>query len=558
MRTVASVSRLAPVLAVTALSVLLPARAPAQQLIVLPTVTGETPLQQAIGNAVATMCVQALDGRGQTLQGLQFDLHDQCHAIAGADIGAATGKGPAANAGAVALAALQQVSGNEIAAQGALATRVSAGQFANIAGRLNVLRFGAYSVVSPGRVADGAADAGSTLLASAGPRSFYVDRASFDPVSRGDGFAPTLAPPMGARSVGTLSNTAFLSDTTAVRVAQASTGAASTSSTAAAPISGPANPWGAFLQGSYNSGHHDQTINEDQFDFHATSITGGIDYNFGQAVVGAAVGYDDYNAGFGNVGLLVNGGSARVQGTSGSVYGAWYGQHWSFSGIATYGHLSTTLSRNVVYTVTYQNGFDTQADIKDNCSGTTCTASVDTNLRGDPSGHTVAVGATAGYQLNQAGWDLLPSLSINYRRASFGAFNEFDPNPNDKGAGLALAFNDQSIESLRSILGLDISRPVSTTFGVVTPMIRGEWNHEFKTGLHTIGSHYVYDPTAGTTCLSCFQLPTDATPGNYGIAGAGVSVTLPHRIQAFVYDEVLFGFANYRSNSVAFGARIQL
>lgn len=532
----------------------------------LPGLSGESPLQQSIGNAVAKMCLNALDGNAgndntAALTPAQHDLHDQCHAIAVTDIIASGGGGGAASA----LAALQQVSGNEVAAQGALATRVAAGQFANIAGRLNALRFGANSVISQGRVADnGGNGPGESTLASAGPQTFYFDRSMIDAGPRGDDFAPSLAPSLNMQT-GTLSNTAFVNDNGAVRMAQAGdTG--SGSATYAPAAAAPPNPWGLFVQGSYNSGHHDQTSNEDQFDFHAASVTGGVDYNFGSAVVGASVGYDDYNAGFGTIGALVSGGAARVQGTSGSLYSAYFGQNWTFSGIATYGHLSTDLTRIVNYTVTFPTGVDPQPDLtaqRDHCSATACTVTVNNTLRGDPDGHTVAVGATAGYQYSAAGWDLMPSLSVNYRRASFSSFSESAEDPNSPGGGLALAFNDQSVDSLRSILGLDVSRPISTVFGVLTPVIRAEWDHEFKTGARSVFAHYANDPSVGNTtyganCLSCFSLPTDASPANYGIAGGGVSVTLSHRVQAFVYDEVLFGFANYRSNSIAFGVRAQL
>jgi len=45
---------------------------------------------------------------------------------------------------------------------------------------------------------------------------------------------------------------------------------------------------------------------------------------------------------------------------------------------------------------------------------------------------------------------------------------------------------------------------------------------------------------------------------NYGVAGAGVIVTLARRVQAFVFDEAQFGYSNYHSNSVTLGVRGQL
>ncbi len=552
---------LAPAAALTACFAWLPAPATAQESAnALAPLPGETAIQQAVGNAVAIMCINALDSGGaqtpKRLTNLQVDLHDQCHAIAVADLSAA---GVAPPGGSGALGALQQVSGNQISAQGALATRVVAGQFANISGRLTALRFGSNAALSQGRVAATGSDTpGSAALASAGPGSFYLDRSMLDSGSQGDGFAPNFALPTQSSQTGSLTNTAFVNGGP-VRFVQADgAGGATAGSGSASPMT-VSNPWGLFVQGSYNSGRHDATANEDPFDFHAASVTGGIDYNFGMAVLGASVGYDNYDAGFGTLGALVSGGSARVEGTSGSLYGAWFGEHWTFNGIATYGHLSTTLSRVVKYTVTFPVGVDPQADLtpKDTCGPATCTVTTNRTLLGSPSGHTVAVGATAGYQYSAYAWELMPSLSVNYRRASFSSFVENDPNPPAGGDGLALAFGDQAVESFRSILGLELSRPLSVPFGVLTPVARVEWDHEFKTSARSIDAHYAYDPTAYTTCLSCFQLPTDISPSNYGIAGAGVSVTLAHRIQAFVYDEVLFGFANYRSNSVAFGVRGQ-
>jgi uncharacterized protein YhjY with autotransporter beta-barrel domain len=509
-----------------------------------PKVTGATPLQQSVFNAVFNMCTKDLDN--VPLEGTQVnDLHDQCHAIA---VSSLTNTGGQLDS---ALGALQQVSGNQISTQGSLATRVSAGQFGNITGRLNALRIGSGFSANHGLTAfEGNPSDGSSLSAASG-RSSFMNTSPGSPggVPTGGGFTP-----VSFQTQGGLITTGYSSDAP-LHVAQSD---GSGGGFAAGPAAVP-NPWGLFLEGSYNSGHHDQTVNEDRFNFHASSVTAGIDYNFGSAVLGVSVGHDDYHAGIAAAGLNVGGGSARVQGTSGSIYGAWFGQQWTVNAIATYGHLTTDLTRNVKYDVTY-NGVtdpDQQATINDNCPGGNCVVSVDRTLKGSPGGNTAAVGVTAGYQYSVASFDLAPSLSINYRRAKFDSFSEADANA-DPNNGLGLAFDDQTVESLRSILGLDLSRPVSTGFGVVTPLVRVEWNHEFKTSARAIQAHYVFDPTAKGVCDSCFALPTDAPASNYGIAGVGLSVTLPHRIQLYLYDEALFGFSDYHSNAVTLGIRGQL
>jgi uncharacterized protein YhjY with autotransporter beta-barrel domain len=499
---------------------------------------GATPLQQLMGDAVFNMCAApggllSLEGNYKYPQ--QADLTTQCTAIATAgNLG-----NPVATTPQALLGAIQQVSGNEISTQGALALRVGAGQFANISGRLDALRLGGNVSLSQNLAAfqDSAAPGGAL---TGGTQTFSVAN---DPTLQGGGFAPYTAQPQSARAGDGLMYASYFSDSDGgVRTLRSDTSGGAGAAGGGGVAGAVPNPWGLYVQGSYNSGHHDLTNNEDPFDFHAASVTAGLDYNFGSGVLGASVGYDDYDAGLRTSGLLVSGGSAQVQATSGSLYGAWFGQNWTFNGIATYGGLTTDLTRVVKY------------NLVGICLND-CTA-VDRTLKGSPDGRSFAIGATAGYQVQADSWDIVPSLSVNYRRITIDSFTESDPT--DPSDGLPLSFGDQTIESLRSVVALDLSRPVSVSFGVVTPIIRVEWDHEFKNGAQTINAHYAFDPTAGSAaCLSCVALPTDAPVANYGIVALGLSVTLARRVQAFVYDEALFGYSDYHSNAVTVGVRGQ-
>jgi uncharacterized protein YhjY with autotransporter beta-barrel domain len=511
-----------------------------------PPPSNATRLQQIMFTAVANMCVNALDGK-QFPDAQTNDLHDQCHAIAGANL--LNGAGAAAPD--TALGALQQVSGNETTTQGSLATRVSAGQFGNITGRLNALRFGAGASLSQGLTAQNTGLGGSF---GSGTQVFSFDRDSLESAHEGYAQPITLQSP-GSLYGGSLIRTRYDGDGS-YRVAQA--GSPSQASAGGSGPGGVESPWGVFLQGSYNSGHHDQTDNEDPFNFHAVSVTAGVDYNFGNAVIGVSVGHDNFDAGIRPSGTAVSGGSTNIKSTSGSVYGAWFGPAWYFNGIINYGSLKSEQSREVKYSAIYGDGFDPQTipGSADQCNGTTCTVTVDRLLTGNPSGNAFAVGATAGYQYAAFGLDLTPSLSINYRRSKFDSFSETDPVvAND---GLALSFGEQTVESLRSILGVQASKPISVSFGVISPVVRVEWNHEFKTGIRSISAHYAFDPSCvNGVCDSNFALPTDSPALNYGVAGAGVIVTLARRVQAFVFDEAQFGYSNYHSNSVTLGVRGQ-
>jgi uncharacterized protein YhjY with autotransporter beta-barrel domain len=521
-----------------------------------PAPSNATRLQQIMFAAVANMCVNALDTRSpekrQSDSAQINDLHDQCHSIAGANL--INGVGSVAPDTAV--GALQQVSGNEITTQGSLTTRVSGGQFSNIAGRLNALRFGSGLSLSQGVIAQNSGFGGPV---GSGTQAFSFDRASLESTRESYSQPVTLQSaslPYG----GSLMRTGYGSNgggDGSYGVAQADS--PSRTSSAGGAAGGLQNPWGVFLQGSYNSGRHDRTDNEDPFDFHAVSVTAGVDYNFGNAVLGVSIGHDNFDAGVGASGTAVSGASTRLKNTSGSVYGAWFGPAWYFNGIINYGRLKSDLSRDVKYTATYDAGFDPQSipGATDVCTATTCTVTVDRLLTANPGGSALAVGATAGYQYAAFGWDFSPSLSINYRKSKFDSFSETDPNLATDGLGLS--FNERTVESLRSILSVQVSKPISVPFGVVSPVVRVDWNHEFKTGARSIAAHYAFDPSCvNGVCDSNFALPTDTPASNYGVAGAGVVVTLAGRVQVFVFDEAQFGYSNYHSNSVTLGVRGQL
>jgi uncharacterized protein YhjY with autotransporter beta-barrel domain len=476
---------------------------------------GATPLQQNAGFAVQAMCAALnVEGGGGPTGGFnneddgRLDLYLRCNELvqtAGDLRGNPTTPRSLNVSSPELLAAIQQVSGEEIAAQGSLSTQVSAGQFANIGGRLSALRFGSAAAVARGRVA-------------------------------------ALGTP---------------ADTPSVRQAHASladTGQA-LGGGAAADSESPQvrNPWGWFIESSYGFGEREQTLNEDPFDFDSYSVTTGTDYNLGSGVLGFSVGYDNYTADFDN-GLLVSGGDVEVKGVSGSIFGAWFGGGgWSLNGIGTYGELESDITRRVLYT----------PDPSNVCNPA-CGAS--RSLTGSPDGSYVALGATLAYDFLAGGWQISPSLSASYRDVDIDGFDEADSVVN---GGLALRYPEQSIESKRSILALALAHPISTTWGVLTPNLRAEWHHEFEDEPRTLRAKYAVedqlevvdgsDPQDfSTTCtISCFSFLTEQVEADYGIAGVGLTAVFAQRVQLYLYYEALLGVSDLESNSLALGIRGQ-
>jgi hypothetical protein len=470
---------------------------------------GGTPLQQQAAFAVQGMCT-ALGPNGAGGNALpagpdgRRDAWLRCNELVqtAADLNGLTATRSLELSAPELLGAVQQVAGEEIAAQGSLSTQVSAGQFANIGGRLSALRFGTAAAVAHGRVA------------ALGPAS------NTPAVGQSYASLSDLDRPLGG-------------------------GAAADAEQPQAR-----NPWGWFLESSYGFGDHDETANEDPFDFDSYSVTTGTDYNFGNGVLGVAVGYDDYKADFGN-GLLVSGGDVSVKGVSGSIFGAWFGGGgWALNGIATYGKLESDVTR-----------FASYPSNNPACAPIACEGA-NRAFSGSPDGSYVALGATLSYDFLVGGWQISPSLSASFRDIDIDGYDEHDTATN---GGLALRYQDQSIESKRSIVGLALARPISRAWGVLTPSLRAEWHHEFEDDPRAMRAKYVVEDTLANASnpedfncqISCFTFFTDEVETDYGVAGVGLSAVFSQRVQLYLYYEALLGLSEVTANSVALGIRGQ-
>jgi outer membrane lipase/esterase len=467
--------------------------------------TNATDLQKQAGYAVQGMCAALGVEGGLRLAGQKGDLFARCNEMAETarvfqGIPAGTGRTLGYTDRSQLSAAVQQVSGEELTAQGVLSTQVSTGQFANIAGRLSALRVGSEATASRGHVA-------------------MLGDSSMQSLASLDAPASTLS----------ISNR--------------------TPAPGASSDSEVANPWGWFVEGSYGFGDHDQTANEDAFDFDSYSVTTGTDYNFGTGVVGFSIGYDEYKADF-DTATLVTGGDVKVDGYSGSIFGGIFGTGWNINGIATYGQLKSDINRRVVY------------DTENAACSPSCGAA--RTLTGSPDGDYWAIGATIGYAFTAGGWDIVPSLSGSYRDVKIDGYDERDTFTD---GGLALRYEDQTIKSTRSIVGLALSRPISRTWGVLVPSLRAEWHHEFEDDVRQVRAKYVLedsltsaarsDPHDFACAISCFTMLSDQPESDFGIASVGITATFAQRMQFYLVYEALLGASNLTGNSIATGLRGQ-
>jgi outer membrane lipase/esterase len=517
----------------------------AQDLISLVNTTpGTTPLQKSSGIAIESICGKLI-ALNQSITALTpaGDLFRRCSELVVSAGIAQGGTGPfdLKVSKSQLLQDVQQISGEELSTPGRLVTQAPAAQFSNISGRLDALRLGSFSGISRGSIASLDPTGTSPDVARGGAGDSVVG-----PV---DGVSyPAFGGATSAFSGGFVPTSFYYAVDNQPASGSGSTDSAAPSRAVGAASGGIGQHWGWFTQGSYDFGKRGQSTNEDPFDFRAQSVTAGIDYNFGKAVLGASAGYDHYVANFDSDGA-VSGGNVIVKGASGSVYGAWFGDNFFINGIASGGSPKTGEVRVMSYAPA------------GTCviGGQTC--GTDRTLSGNPGGSYYATGVTIGHDSNVNAWDFQSTLSFAYRRVKIDSFQETDNSPE---GGMALAYDDQTIESLRSILGFDISRAISRPYGVVSPNLRLEWHHEFKSDPRMLNAKFVEDSALGlstpnnfTGCTSCFQFPTDSESSDFGVAGVGVTVLLQNRVQAYAYYEALFGATRLTSNAITLGIRGQ-
>lgn len=474
-----------------------------------------TQLQINAGTAVQRACGALIAQAGGvaeafTLPGKQGDLFARCNELVQtADVLQGTQATPQTRDLQISqselLATIQQVAGEELLGQTTLSTRVTNGQFTNIAGRLNALRLGGASAALGGRVA------------AIDPDEPDRNAMSYASLSEGSRI------PRGGAASGDID------------------------------ISGSRLGW--FLEGSFNTGDRDQSANEDGFDFDSTSFTLGLDYILDSGVIGISFGVDNYQADFENA-VLVSGGDIEVEGTSGSVFGAFYRGNFYLDSIISFGNLDTDTTRIVQY-----------ASNNPMCMPVACPGENDV-LAGETDGDFLAGGATLGFDFVRGNWDISTTLSVAYRDIDIDGYTETDGDPN---GGLELSFSDQTIESLRSILGVSFTGNFSRDFGVLSPQLRAEWHHEFEDTPQVLIAKYAVEQTltvpgaAGpgvfslnpSSCISCFAINSDEIDTDFALVGVGLSAVFSRRIQLYGAIDTLLGLEDISSTSFSIGIRGQ-
>lgn len=277
---------------------------------------------------------------------------------------------------------------------------------------------------------------------------------------------------------------------------------------------------GLFITGDVQWGKKDNSLNEDGFDYDRLGLTAGADYRFTNGLIlGGALGYTSTG-----VDIDADGGSLDDDSWSMSVYGTYYPtEHFYLEGSATYGWDRYDQDRNIEYSLlggqrTANAGFD-----------------------GDQ--YTLMFGA--GYDLIHGAtiFDLYGRLQ--YTSATLDSYRE-------QGAdGLDLIIQGQDAISVKSILGTQVSRSISTRSAVLSLQGWLQWEHEFEDGDEEVTGYFANDPNQFG-----FALPVDALETDLVRLGLGFGAQFGQGRTAFLSYQAALGMQDYTEQIVTAGVSL--
>ncbi|MGI9303163.1 MAG: autotransporter domain-containing protein [Gammaproteobacteria bacterium] len=280
------------------------------------------------------------------------------------------------------------------------------------------------------------------------------------------------------------------------------------------------SPFGVFVNGNVTVGDKDRSFNEPGFDFDARDITIGGDYRFTPGLIfGLALGYGTNETEFDNAG-----GNIDFDGIALSLYGTYYRSQNSYvDGMLSFGRNSYDTRRRLSFT------------------------GVNEDAVGDTTGTELTLSFGAGYDFNREAWTYGPYARLTYLTADIDGYRELPT-----ASGVELSLDDQEITSVNTAIGGKTVYNISTGWGVLSPQLNAEWEHEFDNDSRLITGRFVNDPS-GTR----FGIPTDDPERDVFNVGVGATATLTGGKTGFIFVESLLGHDNLTQLSISGGFRFE-
>lgn len=288
-----------------------------------------------------------------------------------------------------------------------------------------------------------------------------------------------------------------------------------------------------FISGGAGFGDKSATSREDGFTYDDLGATLGADYALdARTFVGAAAGYSRTEADFENTADEAQTDSASV-----SLYGTHFMGTWFFDIIATYGEDDYDTTRDtslLAETLNAQESAVLQGSLPSRISSTTS---------GSHTGFSVGVGRNV--EAGPIVWS--PYALYSYYSAEVDAYSE------EGDSGIELTLPKQEIKSSQGILGIDVTRSISSKVGIISPQLRLEYHRQFDYDSVAYPARYKWDNTQ-----AWWTAPSDEADHQYIVLGAGVSLVARGGMQTFAYYENVQGLHHYSANVLILGWRMEL
>jgi len=282
--------------------------------------------------------------------------------------------------------------------------------------------------------------------------------------------------------------------------------------------------WGGFVNGTIARGGQSTGASNRRIvtDYQSLGLTAGVDYRVSTRwVLGGALGFADFESD------LEDGGGLQTNGFTLTGYTSFYPLDRLYvDARLSYSSMSLDLKRRIFFR--------------------TPTFTLDRTALGETDSTQLAFATTVGYHLAQGAWNVTPNLGLRYVDSTIDGFAETGAQDNNA------SFAEQNFDSLQLALGVQVSRVISLSNGVITPQFDLSLNRESKGDARAIDARL-----AGARAATPFAVVTDDEDSSFGNAGIGFVYVGPNGRQAYISYRRLFGSDTLTRDSINLGARFE-
>lgn len=279
------------------------------------------------------------------------------------------------------------------------------------------------------------------------------------------------------------------------------------------------SPWGLFVSGDFERGDR-ELASADSFDFTTNTVMAGVDYRANNSfIVGAAISGSQGKAEQNN-----RPDETELSQSALSVFGSFYTENFYLDSMFTYGN----------------NQYDMVRSVLDG-------AVVKSLANAGTDGSETSFGVGAGYQFDFKTSLLKLFTRLDYVNVDVDSYAEYSGDE----TMLVAKINDFAIKSFTSNLGASYTWIINTGFGVLSPEIGVDYEHQFKGDGFNVDGQFI-GGEAGE-----FSISTYDKDANYFNGNLALNAVFAQGMSAYLGYTGQFGRDKWSSDHYALGARLE-